>query len=81
MDGVDCARDPGLRHDGEPLSLRLGQYGVGRDDDQRGTLADAPLGAGAERFPGHSSRKAMAAELAVLLKRPSPEIWPAADHD
>ena len=42
---IDRAREAGLRHDGEPLRLPLGQRRIGRHHHQGGALALAALGA------------------------------------
>src|SRR5215510_1548549 len=79
--GVDGAREPILRDDGEFLGLRLAQHRVGRHQGDGRILAWPSFRVQGERRGRHRRRKSQATELAVHLERCCPEMRAAADID
>ena len=77
---IDRSGEAGLRHDGEPPRLSLGQRRIGCHHHQGGALALAALGAVAQRLGRNRGRQAEPAELGMVLERRRPEPRPAADH-
>ena len=56
-----------LRHHGKAVGLRLGEHGVGNDDDERRARTDRLLDAGEQRF--RRNAKSSSQRLATVLVR------------